>query len=108
MANPHHEDDLLKPAVNGTLNVLKACVDTRVKRVVVTSSEAAVMGALVKNDYTYSEKDWGDSNTAYTYVKSKTLAEKAAWDFVEEKKKKNESCFELAVVNPSLVFGLLL
>lgn len=105
IANPNHEDEILKPAVDGTLNVLKACVGTKVKRVVVTSSEAAVMGAIPKNDYTYSEKDWGDSNTDFTYVKSKILAEKAAWDFVAEKKKRNEPVFELAVVNPSLVFG---
>jgi nucleoside-diphosphate-sugar epimerase len=108
MTTPQHEDEIIKPAVNGTLNVFKGCLNTKVKRVVVTSSEVAAIGALVKKDYTYSEKDWGDSNTDRPYVKSKILAEKAAWDFIEEKKKKKEPCFELAVVNPSLVFGPLL
>ena len=108
MANPQHEDDILKPAIIGTLNVLKACVGTSVRRVVVTSSTAAQTGSVRKNEYMYTESDWGDSNTGFVYVKSKVLAEKAAWDFVEEKKKNNEPVFELAVVNPSLVFGPLL
>jgi len=108
MANPQHEDDILKPAIDGTLNVLKACVDTSVQRVVVTSSTAAQIGSVRKNEYTYTESDWGDSNTAFIYVKSKILAEKAAWDFVEKKKKNNENVFELVVVNPSLVYGPLL
>lgn len=42
------------------------------------------------------------------YAKSKTLAEKAAWDFIEERKKNNQPCFELAVINPSFVMGPIL
>jgi hypothetical protein len=60
----------------------------------------------VREPRAYSEKDWPDpTKLSVAYAKSKTLAEKAAWDFVEEKKKANEKCFELAVINPSFVLG---
>lgn len=54
----------------------------------------------------YTEQDWPDlSKITYAYAKSKILAEKAAWDFVEEKKRNGEMCFELSVINPSFVMG---
>ena len=87
---------------------MKACVGTKVKRVVVTSSCYAVFGEAMEPKL-YTESDWGDLSICKSaYCKSKILAEKAAWDFVEEKKKNNEACYELAVVNPSLVFGPIL
>ncbi len=87
---------------------MRACVGTTVKRVVVTSSGYAIFGEVLE-DKTYSENDWPDINRQQTaYCKSKILAEKAAWDFVEEKKKNNESIFELSVVNPTLVLGPIL
>ena len=108
MGEPEDEQLVIKPAVEGTLNVMKACVGTKVKRVVVTSSCYAVFGEAMEPKL-YTESDWGDLSICKSaYCKSKILAEKAAWDFVEEKKKNNEACYELAVVNPSLVFGPIL
>ena len=52
---------------------------------------------------TYSENDWSNLTNLSPYPKSKTLAEKAAWDFVKEREKANQSCFELAVINPGFV-----
>ena len=53
---------------------------------------------------TYSEKDWSDLSKILAYPKSKTLAEKAAWDFVNQREKANQPCFELSVINPGLIF----
>uniref|UniRef100_A0A1X7V259 NAD-dependent epimerase/dehydratase domain-containing protein n=1 Tax=Amphimedon queenslandica TaxID=400682 RepID=A0A1X7V259_AMPQE len=99
------ENILIKPAVDGTLNVLKACVAAgTVKRVVITSSVAAVSGGFIApRDTPYTEEDWVDESTVPAYEKSKALAEKAAWDFVgklDEDKK-----FELATINPSFIIG---
>ena len=76
---------LIKPAVDGTLNVLRACAAAHsVKRVVLTSSIAAVAGQDVP-DFTknYTEEDWTDLAVhVAAYPKSKTLAEQAAWKFM--------------------------
>lgn len=98
------ENELIRPAVEGTLNVLKASFAANVSRVVLTSSTASIYTFSLK-DKTFTEADWPDPEKSYPYPKSKTLAEKAAWDFVAEKKKNNEKCFELAVINPSIVHG---
>jgi nucleoside-diphosphate-sugar epimerase len=102
---PNDENEIITPAVNGTLFVLRACVQegSKVKRVVLTSSVAAVNGDTYENGRTYSEKDWTDLSKTSAYPKSKTLAEKAAWDFVNERQSKGLSCFELAVINPGYV-----
>jgi nucleoside-diphosphate-sugar epimerase len=101
---PAHEDDLIKPAVEGTLNVLRAAFDAGVKRVVVTSSTAAV-NTGAKN-YIFTEKDWADPvECLRSYQKSKVLAEKCAWEYWSEKKKTNQPCFGLAVINPSFILG---
>ncbi len=94
--------DLIDPAVRGTLSVLEAAKKTpSVKRVVLTSSFAAISGEA--RDHVWSEEHWNDvsslDNSPYSY--SKTLAEKAAWDFVEQ----NEVDFDLVVVNPTGVIG---
>lgn len=104
-SHPKDEMELINPAVNGTLFVFRACVqpDSKVKRVVLTSSTAAVSGDVVKQGYNYSEKDWADVNNISAYAKSKTLAEKAAWDFLKEREAKSLPCFELAVINPNFV-----
>ena len=85
--------------------MLRACVqpDSKVKRVVLTSSIAAVSGSSYLNGKTYSEDDWSDMTNIAPYPKSKTLAEKAAWDFLKEREKNNETSFELAVINPGFV-----
>ena len=105
---PKNEDEVIKPAVEGTINVLEACAKSgTVKRVVLTSSAAAICnGFRWKTGRTYTEKDWTDVSTAQPYEKSKTLAEKAAWDFVE--KLPDDQKFEFTVINPVLVLGPIL
>lgn len=101
--------DVLDPAIKGTTTILKVIADhaPSVKRVVVTSSFAAIVnhGGNVK---TYNETSWNPitwdqavQNHRMTYAASKTLAEKAAWEFVETQKPR----FDLVTINPPLVFG---
>lgn len=100
---PKNEQMVIKPAVEGTLSVLKACTKYHVKKVVITSSEAAIMslGKNPKKDLT--EEDWADIRTIPPYNKSKTLAEKAAWEYYGQQPK--ESRFEMATINPGLILG---
>ncbi|CAF0869056.1 unnamed protein product [Brachionus calyciflorus] len=98
------ENQLYKPAIQGTKNVLNAAYNANVSRVVVTSSTAAVYNFGAKNTI-FSEKDWNDPDKTTPYPKSKILAERAAWDFVEEKKNNGKKCFELAVINPCFIMG---
>jgi dihydroflavonol-4-reductase len=103
---PKHEDDLIVPAREGTLRVLRAARDAGVKRVVLTSSFAAIGYGHPPRKAPFNETDWTDLNGdgVYAYVKSKTLAERAAWDFIA-----NEGgSLELSVVNPVGVFGPVL
>ncbi|XP_033760807.1 putative uncharacterized oxidoreductase YDR541C [Pecten maximus] len=102
---PKDESEVVTPAVEGTQAVLKACVTAKsVKRVVMTSSCVAVgWGAGVDLSKTFNEDDWTDPEKLDAYGKSKTLAEKAAWDYVKELP--DEDKIELAVVNPSYVMG---
>jgi len=104
---PSHEDELIRPAVDGTLRVLRAAAEAgTVRRVVVTSSVAAVAyGHNRGNDHVFTEKDWSAVDNCEAYQKSKTLAEKAAWDFVA--KLPEGKRFELATVNPGFVAGPL-
>ena len=101
---PRDENELITPAVEGTLNVLQACAEAgTVKRVVLTSSIAAVSnGFNADTGRTYTEEDWSSEDRCGPYEKSKLLAEKAAWDFV---KKLDEKKFELVVINPAVVSG---
>ena len=98
----HNEDFFVKPAVAGVKRALKYAKKHNVKKVVLTSSVAAIFDTLEeKTDY--DETDWSDpENPSIShYAKSKTLAEKAAWDFVDNE----DNPFELAVINPALVIG---
>ncbi|XP_069180968.1 uncharacterized protein [Procambarus clarkii] len=102
------EEDLIVPAKEGTLRVLKAAAAqaNTVKRVVLTSSFASVFGEPTPEpDKEYNEESWTDpeSATIDTYTKSKAVAEKAAWDFVKELP--DDQKFELAVINPTLILG---
>ena len=105
---PSDENVLIKPAVDGTLRVLNACSKAHVKKVVLTSSVAAVAyGHGVEK--TYDESDWsntGEDSGITPYAKSKTLAEKAAWNFVEELDPDKK--FDFTVINPVGVFGPML
>jgi nucleoside-diphosphate-sugar epimerase len=103
---PQHEDELIMPARDGALRVLKASRDAGVKRVVLTSSFAAIGYGQPPQQKPFDETNWtnpnGDDVRAYT--KSKTIAEKAAWDWVA----KEGGSLELSVVNPVGVFGPVL
>jgi dihydroflavonol-4-reductase len=105
-AIPQHEDDLIIPARDGALRVLKASRDAGVKRVVLTSSFASIGYGTKPSGAPYTEKDWTDPNgdDVRAYVKSKTIAERAAWDFIA----KEGGALELSVVNPVGVFGPVL
>lgn len=105
-ATPKHEDELIVPAREGTLRVLRAARDAGVKRTVVTSSFAAVGYGHPQRDTPYDETSWTNlhGRKVSAYTKSKTLAEKAAWDFVE----KEGNGMELSVVNPTAVLGPVL
>ena len=79
---PDHEDDLIIPAREGTLRVLRAARDAGVRRVVVTSSFAAVGYGVEPGDHVFTEVDWTDASADIgAYIKSKAIAERAAWDF---------------------------
>ncbi|MEO5685977.1 MAG: aldehyde reductase [Burkholderiaceae bacterium] len=103
---PKHEDDLIVPAREGALRVLRASRDAGVKRVVQTSSFAAIGYGHPQLDRPFNEHDWskpeGEGVTAY--AKSKTLAERAAWSFMA----REGGPMELSVVNPVGVFGPVL
>lgn len=103
---PDDEMELIRPARQGTLRVLRAARDAGVKRVVVTSSVAAVAFGHPPRDEPFTEEDWtvADAEGIPAYIKSKTLAERAAWEFMEEE----GGAMEMAVVNPVLVFGPVL
>ncbi|UVK52184.1 aldehyde reductase [Mesorhizobium sp. AR02] len=103
---PKHEDDLIIPAREGALRVLRAARDANVKRVVLTSSFAAVgYGKMPPDGRPFTEESWTDpTGKVSAYVKSKTLAERAAWDFIAAEGGR----LELAVVNPVGIFGPVL
>ena len=104
---PEHEDELIKPAMEGTRRVLKAAAEAGVHRVVLTSSLAAISGGHpVDNSRVYSEDDWSIVERCPPYPKSKTLAERAAWDFVASLD--GEAPMELCVINPGAVLGPVL
>jgi nucleoside-diphosphate-sugar epimerase len=99
---PKDEDDLIQPARDGALRVLRAAQRAGVRRVVLTSSIAATNHGSGQAPYT--EDDWTDptGRRATPYYKSKTLAERAAWAFARE------TGLDLAVINPGIIFGPLL
>lgn len=82
MSNPKDENDLIRPAVEGTTSVLEAALKHGVNRVVVTSSGLTVCMRKTENRKDkYTEEDWSDLEALEPYEKGKFLAEKAAWDF---------------------------
>jgi dihydroflavonol-4-reductase len=103
---PQHEDELIVPAREGSLRVLRASRDAGVTRVVLTSSFAAVGYGQQPRQTPFDETSWTDPNgdDVRPYVKSKTLAERAAWEFIA----KEGGNLELSVINPVGVFGPVL
>jgi nucleoside-diphosphate-sugar epimerase len=99
---PKDPDDLIIPAREGVLRVLRAARDAGARRVVLTSSFAAV-GYTPKSAAEFTEDDWTDPDTPglAPYPRSKAIAERAAWDLIEHDK----SDTELVVVNPTFILG---
>jgi len=121
-ASPFHlkaddPQEMLGPAIKGTVGILESAMKNapQVKRIVVTSSTAAVMDTDSKFPGTFSEKDWNVSSgerikekgrsapQADKYRASKALAERAAWKWIDDHK--GQVGFDLAVMNPPFVFG---
>ncbi len=103
---PKHEDDLIIPAVQGTLRVLCAAHNAKVKRVVQVSSNAAISAGHQSENRTFDENDWSTiENDIGAYSKSKTLAERAAWGFINGAENTNK--MEMAAINPTLILGPL-
>lgn len=104
LSQPKNAQDLIRPAVQGALRALNAAKAAGVMRVVLTSSSAAVAGGpLPPGKTAFDESDWTDPNAPGTsaYTQSKTLAERAAWDFVRDIAPQ----MQLTTINPGLVIG---
>jgi nucleoside-diphosphate-sugar epimerase len=104
---PKHEDELIVPAREGTLRVLRVAAESAVERVVLTSSLAAVVSGHVRDEsHTFDEGDWAITEGIPPYEKSKAIAERAAWDFVNGLQR--DPKLELVVINPGAVLGPIL
>ena len=104
MTQPKDENDLIRPAVDGALRALHAAHKAGVARVILTSSTAAISSsALPPGDTSFNETNWTNPTDPDTsaYTRSKTLAERAAWDFVRD----TAPDMQLTVINPGLVIG---
>jgi dihydroflavonol-4-reductase len=105
--NPKGDDELVRPARDGALRVLKASRDAGVKRVVMTSSVAAIAYGRGQRAEPFSEADWTDETNrddTSAYERSKTIAERAAWAWHGAE----GGTLELVTVNPALVLGPVL
>lgn len=103
---PRDENELIAPARDGALRVLRSARDAGVKRVVLTSSFAAIGYGQKPRTSAFTEKDWThlENPGVQPYPRSKTLAERAAWEFIE----REGGSLELAVVNPVVILGPVL
>lgn len=101
---PNDENDIIQPAVQGALRALKAASKAKVKRLVMTSSIVAIMYGHEDAKVNFTETDWSNpfhEKDKSAYSKSKTFAEKAAWEFIHQ----DESGLELTTINPGMVLG---
>ena len=96
---PKDEMEIIGPAVAGTINMLEAAIEKKVKKAVITSSVLAM--SFGNEEEVITEEDWSDESVSPAYPKSKVRAEKAGWKIYEENKDK----IQLTVVNPNLVLG---
>ncbi|CAI2371119.1 unnamed protein product [Moneuplotes crassus] len=105
---PKREEEIIKPAVEGTKAVLEACRNHNVKRLVVTSSIVAIIDyKRDMNGTVCTEEDWlEDFKSSTAYPKSKTLAEKAVWEFTESLPE--EVKFDAVTINPGFILGPIL
>lgn len=104
---PRNEDELIRPAREGALRTLRFARDGGVKRLVMTSSTAAVTyGQSAPPRRPFTETDWTDENSPDTnaYIRSKAIAEKAAWAFLAAE----GGALEMTTVNPAAVLGPVL
>lgn len=103
LTNPKDEAEMIRPAVEGIIRVLKAARDGGVKRVVMTSNFGAVGFSNKDKSTTTTEEDWTDPRETglSAYEKSKLLAERAAWDFM----KREGGSLEFATINPVAILG---
>ena len=101
---PKDVNKIVRPAVEGTLRALKAAKHAGVKRVVLTSSMVAMMGDADKS-ISLDQNSWTNvqAKRVSAYLKSKTLAEQSAWDFIQGDKE--EGSMDLVVINPGAVYG---
>src|SRR5271166_5096931 len=107
VSDPKDDDELIRPARDGTLRVLKATRGAGVKRVVMTSSISAIIYGRGAREKRFTEEDWTDeTNRGDTspYDRAKTIAERAAWAWLAAE----GGGLELAAVNPGLVLGPVL
>ncbi len=105
--NPKSDDELVRPARDGALRVLRAARDAGVKRVVMTASTAAVAYGHGGRTTPFTEADWSDETNladSSAYERSKTIAERAAWDWL----KREGGALELVTINPGAVLGPVL
>lgn len=104
--NQTSEDEWIRPAVDGNLRVLHAARDTGVKRVVLTSAFGAICAGHGPMNRPFDESDWSDltAKNIWPYQKSKTLSERAAWDFIT----REGDGLELSAINPVAVLGPVL
>ena len=100
---PNNEEELILPARDGTIRVLRAARNSGVKRVVLTSSFVAICHGRGGPERELTEDDWTDigDRDVPAYVKSKVLAERAAWGFIKDEGGQTE----LSVINPTATFG---
>jgi nucleoside-diphosphate-sugar epimerase len=105
-AQPKDPDELIVPARDGTLRVLRAALDSEVKRIVLTSSVAAIRNTAEPRPGSLTEEDWTDPDAGglTPYTRSKTIAERAAWELVGERGAEQK----LAVINPGAILGPVL
>ncbi|MGL4309424.1 MAG: SDR family oxidoreductase [Paracoccaceae bacterium] len=98
LSSPKDENDLIRPAVDGTLRALGAAQAAGITRVVLTSSTVAILGAGTRE---HTEDDWADAASPHTgaYARSKILAERAAWDFAASNN------LSLTTINPGFILG---
>ena len=101
---PKDENEYIQPAVDGTMRALKAAKKAGIKRVVLTSSIVSMLENADKSiNIDYSSWTNVKAKNVSAYIKSKTLAERSAWDFIKNQNEENP--LELSVVNPGPVFG---
>lgn len=101
---PKDENEYIKPAVEGTMRALKSAKKAGIKRVVLTSSMVSMLDNANKSiDIDFNSWTNVKAKNVSAYAKSKTLAEKSAWDFI--KSQNQDEAMELTVINPGPVFG---